>query len=390
MFRQLGIVPVEARAVRQGVFVNRFPMAPLARSATLALPLLLAACSKPPAAPEEIRAVRTVEVTVGKTDGYNTYAGEVRPRYESNLGFRVGGKIEDRRVNVGDRVRKGDLLMRLDPKDLALNESASRATVAAQEAQFAVEKADFERYAKLAESGFISRAEFDRQKTRFEAAKAQLESVRAQARVSGNQTGYAELRADADGTITALDGEAGQVVSAGQVVVRLARSGTLEVAANVPEQLVGRLKPGAPVDILLWAGGGTSTRGHIRELAQSADPATRTYALRVSIDTPPATMQIGMTATVRIVDDGLPALIHLPLSAYVENAGAQGVWVFDEASGAVQFRPLRLVGFQRNEVLVAEGLKPGERVVTAGAALLRAGQKVKRMVEKPAVAPSAG
>ncbi len=346
--------------------------------------LLLAACGKPPAAPEEIRAVRTVLVTVGRTDAANTYAGEVRPRYESNLGFRVAGKIETRLVNVGEQVRKGQALMRLDPQDLALNESASRATVTAQEAQFAVEKADFERFSKLADTGFVSRAELDRQKTRFEAAKAQLESVRAQARVSGNQTGYAELRADADGTITSLEGEAGQVVAAGQTVVRLARSGAMEIAANAPEQLIQRLKVGQPVEVLLWSANGKPIKGRIRELAQSADAATRTYALRVSVENPPAAMQLGMTASVRIVDDSLPALIHLPLTAYVESGGAQGVWVFDEATGAVNFRPLTLVGFERNEALIAEGLKPGERVVTAGAALLRAGQKVKLLVEPPA------
>lgn len=370
--------------------MNRLSQPMLTGLSAAALLGLLAACSKSAPAPEEIRAVRTVVVAPGKTDAQNTYAGEVRPRYESNLGFRVAGKIEARAVNVGDRVRKGALLMQLDPKDLALNESASRATVMAQEAQFAVEKADFERFSKLADTGFISRAEFDRQKTRYEAAQAQLESVRAQARVSGNQTGYAELRADADGTITSIDGEIGQVVAAGQVVVRLARSGTLEVAANVPEQLVSTLKVGQPVEVMLWSGGGAATPGRIRELAQSADPATRTYALRVTVDTPPKTMQIGMTASVRIVDDSQPALIHLPLSAYVENAGAQGVWVFDEASGAVSFRPVTLIGFQRNEALIGEGLKPGERVVTAGAALLRPGQKVKLLVEKSADTTPAG
>jgi len=374
----------------EGVPVNRFSSPLLTGLSAAALLSLLAACSKPPAATEEIRAVRTVLVTVGSTDAHNTYAGEVRPRYESNLGFRVAGKIEARFVNVGDRVKKGDRLMRLDPEDLALNESASRATVIAQEAQFAVEKADFERYSKLAETGFISRAEFDRQKTRFEAAQAQLESVRAQARVSGNQTGYAELRADADGTITGIDGEAGQVVSAGQIVVRLARRGALEIAANVPEQLVGRLKAGQPVEVMLWAGGGAASAGRVRELAQSADPATRTYALRVSVDAPPDAMQIGMTASVRIVDGQQPALIHLPLSAYVENAGAQGVWVFDEASGGVSFRPVKLVGFERNQALISDGLQPGERVVTAGAALLRAGQKVKLMVEPSPPATPAG
>lgn len=352
----------------------------------LAVPLLatLAACTKPPAVPEEVRSVRTVVVQPTPVSAHSTFAGEVRPRYESNLGFRVAGKIEARVVNVGDRVRRGDLLLRLDARDLALNEASSRATVAAQEAQFAVEKADFERYAKLAATGFIAPAEYDRQKTRFEAAKAQLESVRAQARVTGNQTAYAELRADADGTITAIEAEAGQVVGAGQPVVRLARSGALEVATAVPEPLLQRLKVGQPVEVMLWTSGPKAYPGRVRELAQAADAATRTYALRVSVDEPPAAMQIGMTASVRIIDGSVPPLIHLPLSAYVEQAGQQGVWVFDEARSAVDFRPLTLVGFEGNQALIGAGLKPGERVVTAGAALLRAGQKVRRLPDAPA------
>jgi multidrug efflux system membrane fusion protein len=369
--------------------VTVIPHSHRARHGLIALTALalLAACSEPPAAPEEIRAVRTLVVQPGPVEARNTYAGEVRPRYESNLGFRVAGKIEARLVNVGDRVRRGDLLMRLDARDLALTEASSRATVAAQDAQFAVEKADFERFEKLAATGFISAAEFDRQKTRYEAARAQLESVRAQARVSGNQTGYAELRADADGTITALDADAGQVVGAGQIVARLARSGTIEVAANVPELLVQRLKVGQPVEVMLWTSGDAVYPGRIRELAQSADPATRTYALRVSVDEPPARMQLGMTASIRIVDAAVPSLFHLPMSAWIESGGQQGVWIHDAASGSVVFRPLRLVGFEGNLALVGEGLAPGERVVTAGASLLRDGQKVRLLAE--ATAPAA-
>ncbi len=354
--------------------------------------MLLSACSKPQEVTEEVRSVRTVVAAAGTTDARYTYAGEVRPRFESNLGFRVAGKIEQRKVNIGDRVRQGELLLQLDPADLALNEASSRATVAAQEAQFAVEKADLERYRKLLDTGFISKAEFDRQQTRFTAAEAQLASVRAQARVSGNQTGYAQLRADADGVITAIDAEVGQVVAAGQTIVRLARAGTMEVAANVPEQLLGSLKAGAPVTVMLWTVAGRDFAGRIRELASSADPATRTYALRVTVDAPPPEMQLGMTASVRIPGPAQPSLIHLPLTAYVEQQGVHGVWVFDEAGSIVRFRPVRLAGFDGNSALIGEGLQPGERVVTAGAPLLREGQKVRLMPETavPASAAAAG
>lgn len=353
-------------------------------STGLSAALVLAGCGKPPAPPEEIRAVRTVVVEASPVSGRNTYAGEIRPRFESNLGFRVAGKIEQRKVNVGDRVAKGDLLLKLDARDLALTEASSRATVTAQEAQFAVEKADFDRYAKLVETGFISAAEFDRQKTRFAAAQAQLESVRAQARVSGNQTGYAQLAADADGTISAIEAEVGQVVAAGQTVIRLAHAGAMEVAADVPEQLIKDLKTGQPVQILIASLSAEPLPGRIRELAASADPATRTYSLRATIDAPPPGMRLGMTASMRIPNASAPAQIHLPLAAYVQQNGVHGVWVFDPAASAVDFRPVKLIGFDGNEVLIGDGVKVGERVVTAGAPLLSAGQKVKLATDAPA------
>ncbi len=353
-------------------------------SSGLSVALVLAGCGKPLAPVEEIRAVRTVVVAASPVAGRNTYAGEIRPRFESNLGFRVAGKIEQRKVNIGDRVAKGDVLLKLDARDLALTEASSRATVAAQEAQFAVEKADFDRYAKLVETGFISAAEFDRQKTRFAAAQAQLESVRAQARVSGNQTGYAQLLADADGTVSAIEAEVGQVVAAGQVVVRLAHAGAMEVAADVPEQLIKDLKTGQDAQILVPNLGGEPLPGKIRELATSADPATRTYGLRAMISEPPAGLRLGMTASLRIPNTQVPALIHIPLSAYIEQQGAHGVWVFDAASSTVAFRPVKVVGFDGNEALIGAGLSGGERVVTAGASLLSAGQKVKLLADAAA------
>ncbi len=338
---------------------------------------VLSACSKAPALPEEIRPVRTIIAQPGPVDAGNVYAGEVRPRYESSLGFRVGGKLSSRLVNVGDTVKSGQVLARLDPADLSLNEASSRASVAAQQAQFAVEKADLERYRKLLDQGFVSKGEYDRQETKFKAAEAQLASVRAQARVSTNQTGYAELRADHDGTITAVEAETGQVVSAGQTVARLAWSGEMEVAANIPEHLIKDLHVGQPVQVSLWTADGRTYAGKLRELSGSADAATRTYAARVSIDRTPPEMKFGMTASVRIAHGESPELIHLPLTSWIEHEGSQGVWVFDSAAGVVNFRPVRAAGMSGNEVLVADGVKPGEIVVTAGAALLKAGQRVK-------------
>lgn len=347
------------------------------RLAVLLLASLSAACSKPPPPAEELRPVRTIVAEPGVAQLDNVFAGEVRPRYQSDLGFRVSGKIEARLVNVGDRVAAGQLLARLDPKDLSLSEASSRASVAAQEAQFAVEQADLERYRRLREQGFVSQAEFDRQQTRFKAAEAQLASVRAQSRVSSNQTGYAELRADHAGTIVAVEAEAGQVVAAGQVVIRLAQAGEIEIATDVPEQLVGDLKIGQPVTVSLWAAGEKTFPGVIRELSSSADAATRTYRLRVRVDPLPSEMRLGMTASVRIARGGVPALIHVPIAALVDQGGKLGLWILDAEAGVVHFRPVQPAAFSGNEVLLADGVKPGEQVVTAGASLLSEGRRVR-------------
>ncbi|GAC1623120.1 MAG: efflux RND transporter periplasmic adaptor subunit [Nevskia sp.] len=337
---------------------------------------VLAACSRPPAQAEEVRPVRTIVAQPAAADLDNVFAGEVRPRYQSELGFRVAGKISERLVNVGDPVKAGQLLARLDPKDLSLNEASSRAGVTAQEAQFAVEKADLDRYAKLLEQGFVSKAEYDRQQTKFKAAQAQLESVRAQARVSSNQTGYAELRADHGGTIVSIDADAGKVVAAGQVVMQLAQSGEMEVATDVPEQLVGGLKVGQTVSLSLWTADGKTYAGVLRELSSSADAATRTYRARIRIENPPPGMRLGMTASVRIPRGGIPDLIHIPLTAFTERDGRQGLWILDAGASIVHFREAKALAFAGNEALLGDGVKPGEIVVTAGAGLLKEGQKV--------------
>jgi len=345
--------------------------------------LLLAACGKPAAKPEEIRPVRTLTVNAGAALTGNTYAGEVRPRYESDLGFRVSGKILRRVVNVGDTVRKGDLLARLDPADMALNEASQRAQLNSLDAQLNVARLDYERNKKLFDEGVIGAAGLDHYRATFDAAQAQVEAGRAQVRAMSNQTGYTELRADHDGVITAAMAEPGQVVAAGQTVVRLAHSGEIEVATSVPEDQVGRMRVGMPVQVALWSAPGVPAQGRIRELASSADAATRTYAVRVSVPEPPPQMKLGMTATVSIPLEG-PKLVHIPMPALVEQQGQKGVWIYDPAAQAVAFRPIAIAGIIGNDILVGDGLKDGDMVVTAGAPLLQAGQKVRPLTETAA------
>ena len=356
---------------------------------TLALGLLvlvalgLTGCHDQPAPAEEARPVRTITISAMPTTLSNTYAGEVRARHESALGFRVGGKLTVRRVDVGTVVKAGAVLAQLDPRDLALSANSAAAQVAAAQAQANVAKLDFDRIKGLRAKGFASQAELDRASTQYAAAQAQLEAVQAQSQQVANQTGYATLVADVDGVVTAVLAEPGQVVSAGQPVVRLARNGEVEVATAIPEDRIDNIQPGQAVTVALWTDTGQTIEGRVREVASAADAYTRTYAVRVSIPAPPASMKLGMTASVSFPQKA-PALIHIPAAAMVPRAGKAGVWVWDEVAGVVHFRPAQFVGVEGNDVLIGEGLKPGDVVVTAGAAFLQEGQRVRRLVEAAA------
>lgn len=355
----------------------------------------LAACKPAPQPVEDIRPVRTLTVGLTPTQATMTYAGEVRARTESALAFRVGGKMVARQVSIGQSVKAGQTLASLDPKDLQLGDAAATAQVAAAQAQFNVTKSDLERVTGLHAKSYASQGELDRYTTQFEFAKAQLEAAKAQRDQVANQTRYSTLVADTDGVITAVLAEAGQVVAAGQPVMHLARAGEIEIAAAIPEDRINLVKVGMPVNVSLWSAGEKIYPGKIRELSSAADPYSRTYALRVSVPTPPPEMKLRMTAAIAIPLLDLPALVHLPSPSMVTQQNKAGVWVFDGNAGAVKFRAVEFAGVEGNEVLVASGLKPGDVVVTAGAAFLSEGQKVKLLGAPPAppkaaAAPAAG
>lgn len=351
--------------------------------------LLLAACGPAPEPVEDIRPVRTLTVGATPTAAAVTYAGEVRARYESALAFRVPGKIQARRVDVGGEVRAGQLLVQLDAKDLELGESSAKAQVAAAQAQFNVARNDLERVRGLRSKGFASQGEFERFETQFKAARAQLEAVVAQSEQVENQTRYGSLLADGDGVITAVLAEVGQVVAAGQPVLQLARKGEVEVAVAIPEDQVKHLSIGMPVSVSLWAEGERRFPGRIRELSSAADPLTRTYAMRVSLPEPPAELRLRMTASVDIPLAGQPDRMHLPAPAMVTQGGKAGVWVVDAGTSSVQFKPVQFAGVEGNQVLVGAGLDAGEVVVTAGAAYLHPGQKVKLLGAPPPASAAA-
>ncbi|QRQ86141.1 efflux RND transporter periplasmic adaptor subunit [Cupriavidus oxalaticus] len=364
----------------------------LARFAVAALvaAAAVAGCGRQAEPAPEVRPVRLMQLSQHSGRTAFEFSGDVRPRVESRLGFRVGGKIAARLVDVGAIVTRGQPLARLDPTDLSLAEAGSRAQFEAAKTDRDLAASDLKRYNDLFAKGFISAAEQHRRQASFEAADSRLRQAQAGLRSQSNQTAYAVLHADADGVVTAIDAEVGQVVTPGQPVVRVAQTAEKEVAIGLPEDQVDLLRGIADVSIHTWAEPQRALPGRVREIAAAADPVTRTYATRVTIPDPPADLKLGMTAVVTFVRTGATPAIRVPLTALLQEQGRNQVWVYDAAAGTVKPVTVTLGEAVGNEVEVRQGLAPGQTIVTAGVHLLRPGQKVRPLqAVAPASAPTA-
>ena len=334
------------------------------------------------AAPESPRPARVQEVSLQSAVQRMTLAGVVAPRIETNLGFRVTGKIIAREVDVGARVVAGQVLARLDPNDLKLARDNAAAALVAAEAEEARARADLERYAGLRGSAAYVAQTYDQRLSTANAAKARLDQARAQLATADNNLGYADLVADAPGVITGLTMEVGQVVSSGQQVTRLARTEELEILVNIPEQRLGFVSEAKDVAFDLWAQPGRTFKARLRELAPAADPATRTYAARFSLVERPAVAALGMTASLTIERRSDEKVAELPMTAIFQQGPAPAVWVVDRASGTVSLRPITVLRWRDDTAVISAGLADGDLVVTAGVHKLNAGQRV---TPRPAV-----
>ena len=349
---------------------------------------VLAACSKPEPAPAPVRAVRTLTVAPQSAGGVQEYAGEVRARTESRLGFRVGGKIVRRDADLGDNVKAGQLLAQLDPQDLRLGQEAAKAALSAAQVNHDQAAADFKRFKELRDQGFISSAELERRETALKAALAQLEQARAQSSVQGNQAAYASLLADAKGVITAVEAEPGMVVAAGTPVLRLAHDGPRDVVFAVPEDKLALIRQLAAVpgrfSVKLWGEDSTALPASIREISAAADPVTRTFLVKADVGKAP--VKLGQTATVRVELPQTAGVTKLPLTALKEEQGRSIVWVVDRQSMTVRAQGVQVAGADGNDAVITGGLQPGQVVVTAGVHVLNPGQTVKFYVEPGASA----
>ncbi len=355
-------------------------LAPPLLLATL-LSALLSGCGKQPAAPEPERAVRTQLVNAGSASASHEYAAEVRPRIESRLSFRVSGKLLSRAVNLGDPVKAGQALARIDAQDLKLAEAAASAAVMAARTNRDQAGQDYKRFVDLQRQGFISAAELERRDSAFKAAQAQLEQAKAQSDVQGNQSGYATLTADGAGVVTGINAEPGQVLAAGTPVVTVALDGPRDIIFSVPEDQIVSVKaaagqPGA-LKVRLWGADKTYPLT-LREVAAAADPVTRTFLIKA--DAGKLDVRLGQSATVVLDLPQMAGIIKLPLAAVLQQGGKTSVWTLDGASMTVKPVPVQVGGAEGNEVVIAGGLKPGQEVVVAGVHVLNPGQKVKRYV----------
>ena len=344
---------------------------------------LLAACTEKPASePSDVRPVRTV--VVGRSNGTigANYSGEIRARYESQLGFRTAGKIVARMVEVGSHVKRGQPLLQLDPTQEALQVAAAGADADAARSRVAQARVDVKRTEQLLAQNFASQAELDQQRLVLSQAEAQLRSAQARQQLNANMRGFTTLVADRDGVVSAINAEAGQVVAAGQSIVTVAADGEREVSISVPESRVDELRKAQRLTITVWAHPEKSWNGKLRELAPDADSVTRTYSARISIldadaDADPSLLRLGMTASVMVPDADGSAALRVPLTAVVDHERSRQVWVVDPKTSRVSAREVKLGAAQNDSVMVVSGLAAGETVVSAGVHMLQPGQQVK-------------
>ncbi len=334
----------------------------------------LAGCSEKIAAVEDIRPVRAITIAPVAAQAVVELAGDIQPRYESRIGFRVGGKVTKRTVDVGTVVRQGQVLMQLDPSDLQLAQSQSNAALNAALSNLNLAKADLDRYRELRQKNFVSQAVLDVKEAAYKSALASHDQAAAAHKLSANQISYGSLVADADGVVTAIEAEVGQVVAAGSPVVRIARLGEKEVRVSIPEAQIESMRQVSDLKVRTWANQAQVLEGKLRELSPLADPATRTYTAKISIPKAGPEVRLGMTATVSFVAHKASNAIRLPLTALFNDKNTTSVWVVE--NGAVKLIPVVPAGAEGNDILIASGLSPGQMVVTAGVNLLRPGQKV--------------
>jgi RND family efflux transporter MFP subunit len=335
-----------------------------------------AGCDRKPSPTAQPRPVRIVTVERRAEGETVSLTGQVQAKDEANLAFRIGGRILDRPANLGDVLKPGQLVALLDPKDQQDSLRTAQANLASAEASLTEARLTFGRQQELLKDGWTPRARFDEAQQALLTAQAQVDAGQAQLQSAQNQLSYTALFADAAGAVTAKGAEPGEVVKSGQMIVELARQGGRDAVFDVPEQLI-RTGPRDPVvQLALTNDPNVKATGRVRETAPQADANTRTYQVKVGIIDPPEAMRLGSTV-IGSIKLAAPAGVEIPATALTEANERPAVWVVDAQSQTVSLRNVDVLRYDPGEVVISQGLETGEVVVTAGAQVLRPGQKVR-------------
>lgn len=327
-------------------------------------------------AAEPIRPVRVMTVEKREAGETVTLTGQVYAQDEVSLSFRIGGRMIERTVNVGDPVQAGQVVARLDPEPARNTLQNARANLAAAVAQMTRARNDYQRQETLLRQGWTTRARYDEALEALQAAEAQVDAAQAQVNIAQDQLGYTELVADGPGIVTARGAEPGEVVTAGRMIVQLAREGGRDAVFDVPERVI-RSAPADPlITVALASDPAVRTTGRVREVSPQADPVTRTFAIRIGLHTPPEAMRLGSTV-VGTMQLGSLGAIEIPPAALTEINRQPAVWIVDPATNTVALRNVDLERFDLARVIVARGLESDDIVVTAGVQSLRPGQQVR-------------
>lgn len=349
--------------------------------------LLLAGCSKPDAPADAVRPALAYRVGTNAGVDSDVYPGEIRARHEADHAFRIGGKMVERLVEQGAVVKRGQVLARLDPQDVKLAADAAAANVNAADTEATFADAEYKRFKDLFAKGFVSQSALDQKLNVANAAKARLESARAQASVSLNQAAYATLVAEQDGVVTQVAAEAGQVVAQGQAVMRIANPAEKELSISAPESKIAEFRSigtkGSVVKqlrVATWSQPGKYYLAKVREVGAAADAVTRTYPVRITLLDADEGVQLGMSAYAVFLGASESGVLSVPLSSILVKNEATGVWKI-AADGKVSLKPVTVVQYRENAALVRGGVAVGDTIVAAGVHKLREGDVVKPVID---------
>lgn len=345
--------------------------------------VLLAACGRgSDEQTQEVRPVRVMVTDKRMSGDTVSLVGSVQAESEVNLSFRISGRVTERRVGVGDRVQRGQVIARLDTQDEESGVQAARAQLSAAQAQAVEADNNFVRMRGLVAQDAVSRALFDQAQASRRATQSQVESAQAQLNLASNRLSYTRIASDVAGVVTAVGAEPGEVVGAGQMIAQVAREGGRDAVFDVPAAVKDSAPDNPRITVMLTADPRITAQGRIREVAPRADPVTNTFRINVGLIDPPAAMRLGSTVTGRMKLDSVLG-IEVPAAAVIRSGRKAAVWVVDPKAHTVSTREIGIQSSSPSAVMVASGLNQGDIVVTAGVQALRPGQKVRLIEAKP-------